>query len=311
MKLSTSITRRSAPGPAPALHARVSVSPSTRSSWRTCPNVNARRNLPSVEGAATQPPKRRRVRPERSTSASSMLSAPSAIANTRLITFRPALRAPGRSGRNRTNRSTRPSIPNRCASVAASATPASDTTRSSSKTTRTRSSPTGPSSCTIKVTSSAGPRLHIQLGKAPLRRSFLLQHRTASTHHRGGSRLRSRVTGGRCRIELSRVLRVGGRIRCSRSRVGSVGCSGAPERLVGCDRPDEAGELAGAGDDDLLLRLAAAGHPLPALEEPLLAAPGSLDHDRVLAALAAGELVAELRPPARVPGGLDQQAADA
>jgi hypothetical protein len=30
--------------------------------------------------------------------------------------------------------------------------------------------------------------------------------------------------------------------------------------LLGRDRPDEAGELAGAGDDDLLLRLASAGH---------------------------------------------------
>src|SRR5207247_242791 len=136
-----------------------------------------------------QPPRRRRVRPERSISASSMLSAPSAIAKSKPITFRPALRAPGRCGRSSTKRSTKSWIPNRCASVAASAIPASDTTRSSSKTTRTRSSPTGPSSCTIKVTSSAGPRLHIQLGKAPLRRSFLLQHRTASTHHRGGSRL--------------------------------------------------------------------------------------------------------------------------
>src|SRR5712692_10504057 len=91
-----------------------------------------------------------------------------------------------------------------------------------------------------------------------------------------------------------------------RHRVGS----GAPERLVGCDRPDEAGELAGAGDDDLLLRLAAAGHPLPTLVEALLAAPGALDHRGVLAALAAGELVADRRAAARVPGGLDQQAAD-
>src|SRR5439155_26606706 len=78
---------------------------------------------------------------------------------------------------------------------------------------------------------------------------------------------------------------------------------------LGRDCPDEAGELAGAGDDDLLVRLAAAGHPLPALVEALLAAPGALDHDRVLAALAAGELVADLRPAARVPGGLDQQPA--
>src|SRR5262245_8241564 len=85
--------------------------------------------------------------------------------------------------------------------------------------------------------------------------------------------------------------------------------SGAAEWLVGCDRPDEAGELAGAGDDDLLLRLAGAGHPLPALVEALLAAPGALDHDGVLAALAAGQLVADLRAAAGVPGRLDQQPA--
>src|SRR5439155_5455610 len=80
--------------------------------------------------------------------------------------------------------------------------------------------------------------------------------------------------------------------------------SETPEWLVGRDRPDEPGELPGAGDDDLLVWLAAAGHPLPTLVEALLAAPSALDHDRVLAALAAGELVADLRPAARVPGGL-------
>jgi hypothetical protein len=53
--------------------------------------------------------------------------------------------------------------------------------------------------------------------------------------------------------------------------------SGAPKWLFGGDRPDEAGELASAGDDDLLLGFAAAGHPLPALVETLLAAPGALD----------------------------------
>ena len=95
-----------------------------------------------------------------------------------------------------------------------------------------------------------------------------------------------------------------GRIRCSRPR-GSG--SGAAEWLLGRDRPGEAGELARAGDDDLLLRFAAAGHPLPALVEALLAAPGALNDDGVLAALAAGELVADRRPAARVPGRLDQQ----
>src|SRR5881396_363787 len=71
--------------------------------------------------------------------------------------------------------------------------------------------------------------------------------------------------------------------------------SESPEWLVGGDRPNEARELAGAGDDDLLVWLAARRHPLPALEEPLLAAPGAFDDERVLAALAAGELVADLR----------------
>jgi hypothetical protein len=82
-----------------------------------------------------------------------MLSAPSAIANSSDITLRPALPAPGRSGRSRTNRCASPSIPSRAASVATSIKPASETTRSSSNLTRTPSSPTGPSSCTIRVTS--------------------------------------------------------------------------------------------------------------------------------------------------------------
>src|SRR5689334_23049473 len=47
------------------------------------------------------------------------------------------------------------------------------------------------------------------------------------------------------------------------------------QRLLGGDRPDEAGELAGAGDDDLLARLAARGHPPPAAVETLLTAPGA------------------------------------
>ena len=56
--------------------------------------------------------------------------------------------------------------------------------------------------------------------------------------------------------------------------------SETPEWLVGRDRPDEAGELARAGDDDLLLWFAAAGHPRPALVETLLAAPSTLDDGR-------------------------------
>src|SRR6266498_1971779 len=68
--------------------------------------------------------------------------------------------------------------------------------------------------------------------------------------------------------------------------------SAVAEWLLGGDRP------------------AAAGHPLPASVEALLAAPGAFDVGRVLAALAAGELVADRRPPAGVPGRLDQQPAD-
>jgi len=71
--------------------------------------------------------------------------------------------------------------------------------------------------------------------------------------------------------------------------------------LVGRDRPDEAGELAGGRDDDLLVRLAAAGHPLPAAVQALLGAPRVLEHERVLAALAGGERLADARAPAPAP----------
>ena len=98
-------------------------------------------------------------------------------------------------------------------------------------------------------------------------------------------------------------------IRCSRPR-GWINWSDRAEWLLGRDRPDEAGEFAGAGDDDLLLWFAAAGHPLPALVEALLAAPGAFDHGRVVAALATGELVADLRVSPCVPGRLDQQPPD-
>jgi hypothetical protein len=80
-------------------------------------------------------------------------AAPSAIAKISDITLRPALPAPGNLGRSRTNRCADSSIPSRAASVAKSISPASETTRSSSNSTRTPSGPTGPSSCTTKVTS--------------------------------------------------------------------------------------------------------------------------------------------------------------
>src|SRR5262249_31318461 len=86
--------------------------------------------------------------------------------------------------------------------------------------------------------------------------------------------------------------------------------SECPEWLLGRDRPDEAGELACAGDDGLLVGFAASGHALPARVEALLAAPGVLEHGGVLAALPARELVADLRSPACLPGCFDDQPAD-
>ena len=86
-------------------------------------------------------------------------------------------------------------------------------------------------------------------------------------------------------------------------------CSGAPEWLVGRDRPDEPGELAGGRDDDLLVRLAARGHPRPATVQALLGAPGALEHQGVLVALAGGERRADAGALALMPCGLDEQPA--
>jgi hypothetical protein len=94
-----------------------------------------------------------------------------------------------------------------------------------------------------------------------------------------------------------------------RGLVACRGASGPPERLVGGDRPDESGELAGDGDDDFLVRLAAAGYPLPAAVQALVGAPGALEHERVLAALARGELLADPGALALVSSRLDQEPA--
>ena len=56
-------------GPRPSCQARPIVSAITASSWRTCPKVKARRNVPSVEGAITRNGSTARVAPARSTSA--------------------------------------------------------------------------------------------------------------------------------------------------------------------------------------------------------------------------------------------------
>src|SRR5437870_12868744 len=78
------------------------------------------------------------------------------------------------------------------------------------------------------------------------------------------------------------------------------------QRLVGGDRPDEAGELAGAGDDDLLARLAARGQPAPAPVEALLAAPGAAADDWILLVLAAGEPFTDLRASGGRPSRFDE-----
>jgi len=108
--------------------ARWIASSRTRSSWRTWPNVNARKNVPKVEGAITRCPSTLAVRPARNTSQSSMQSAPSAIADTNVITSAPPLPAPSRSPRS-TRSSTSASIPSRPASVAVNTIPASATAR--------------------------------------------------------------------------------------------------------------------------------------------------------------------------------------
>ncbi len=77
-------------------HARRNVSPTTASSWRTWPKLNARRNVPSVDGAITWNGSTRWVPPERSTSAWSMCEPPAAMACTSVITLRPGLDPPTR-----------------------------------------------------------------------------------------------------------------------------------------------------------------------------------------------------------------------
>ena len=98
----------------------------------------------------------------------------------------------------------------------------------------------------------------------------------------------------------------------ARARPGSVlGAIGGVSRSVKRGGlPEERGEFARDGDRDHAGALFAFGvQVLPALVEPPLGAPGDFDHARVLAVLAAGELLADARRPAVVMGGFDQQRA--
>jgi len=94
--------------------------------------VNARRNVPNVEGAITRWPKINPVDPARSTFMSSMLSAPASIPCTRLMTLRPGSAAPGALGSSHTDSLTSSSIPKRSASDAHTNKPASLISRCSS-----------------------------------------------------------------------------------------------------------------------------------------------------------------------------------
>jgi hypothetical protein len=84
------------PGPAPAAHPRVRSVSAAWSSWRTCPKVNERRNVPSVEGAMTRWPSTWLVAPVRSRSASSIQSPPASRLCSNVSTLRPGRYAPGR-----------------------------------------------------------------------------------------------------------------------------------------------------------------------------------------------------------------------
>ena len=115
----------SAPGSNGAADARFASSwRATASSCRTLPQVNERRNDPSVDGART-PPNKSAIAPCRSTSMSSMLSAPAAIPATRQGTFRSGF-TPVRLAIVTCSR-TRPARPQRSASAMTGTRPARDT----------------------------------------------------------------------------------------------------------------------------------------------------------------------------------------
>ena len=68
-----------ASGAAPTDHARRSPSSAALSSWRTCPNVNDRKNDPAVDGATTPNGSTAAAEPDRSRCTSSMQQPPTSI----------------------------------------------------------------------------------------------------------------------------------------------------------------------------------------------------------------------------------------
>ena len=128
----------SAPGPAPAAHARRNNSSCTFSSWLTWPQVKLRRNVPSVEGARTPWPSTEGVSARRIRSASSMQSPPANAECTKVMAFSPTFDRPAASPRS-TCRSNSSPMPSRWASVAGKIIPALATAWSASKVTTRRS----------------------------------------------------------------------------------------------------------------------------------------------------------------------------
>jgi hypothetical protein len=108
---------------------------STAASWRTWPWVNSRRKIPNVAQAYT-PPKSFFIPPDRTTSRSSMLSAPAASPATTDISFAVGLAAPDltRSLVNRTCSSSNRDRPACSANSSNGTRPTCDTRLSSSNT---------------------------------------------------------------------------------------------------------------------------------------------------------------------------------
>ena len=77
-------------GAAPTDHARTSPSSAALSNWRTCPNVNALKNDPAVDGATTPKGSTAAAEPDRSRCTSSMQHPPTSIDATKDSTLRPA-----------------------------------------------------------------------------------------------------------------------------------------------------------------------------------------------------------------------------
>ena len=119
-------------GAAPTDHARASACSAALSSWRTCPNVNDRKNVPAVDGATTAKGSTAPDAPDRSRSVSSMQRPPTSTDAATVNTLRPAP-APAEPPR-RTVSSINASKPNRSITVPASNNPASATKDPSSKT---------------------------------------------------------------------------------------------------------------------------------------------------------------------------------